>query len=79
MGQPYYWQILSVLKSRIDQGFDHGNEGLRQVCLQFLASMIICQSGSSENEDDSDYQVKVCFSFNPLGLTCNCSFTSSIH
>ena len=26
-----YWLILSVLKQRIDQGFDHGSEKLRQV------------------------------------------------
>ena len=28
-----YWLLLSVLKQRIDQGFDVGNEGLRQVCV----------------------------------------------
>lgn len=55
-----YWLILSVLKQRIDQGFDHGNEALRQVCVYFLAQMVICQSGDNETaaedeDDEEDY------------------------
>ncbi|KAJ3304803.1 hypothetical protein HDV03_002345 [Kappamyces sp. JEL0829] len=47
---PKYWQILSLLKQRIDQGFDNGPESFRYASVLFLSQMIIAQSGLMDEE-----------------------------